>query len=342
VIRGGNGDRRLTRRSGGVLAAAVAATLALAAVGLRATAGSALRNGSTNGGIAFALGGVFAIGALFAATKYRGYMRTTEVHTSALDRLRTATVAVMFAAAGLVPLGLILLHGTSGDASDDSGPPPPAATTNAVPSAVAQKQIPRPSNPHGGLHFDLGGLLLVLVLIAAAIVLAAAAVLALRLLRSLPPPGAISSAAPAPEAGIEDEALADALAAGRSALEGDDARAAIIACYAAMEDSLAGAGVTRELSDSPTDLLRRATARDAVDRSAAAALTDLFREARYSTHPLHDGHLTAARETLDTITASITESLARRAQADEQTTGNPVRPANPASPMHPANPARAR
>lgn len=342
MIRGGNGDRRLTRRSGGVLAAAVAATLALAAVGLHAAAGSALRNGGTNGAIAFALGGLFAIGALVAATKYRGHTRTTDVPTTALDRLRTATVAVLFAAAGLVPLALILLHSNSGDTNDYPGPLPARTGGGALPSPGPQKQIPRPSNPQGGLHVNLGALLLVLALIAAAIALAAAAILALRLIRTIPPPGAVSSAAPDPEAGIEDEALADALAAGRSALEGDDARAAIIACYAAMEDSLAGAGVARELSDSPTDLLRRATARDALDRSAAKTLTDLFREARYSTHPLHDGHLTAARETLDTITASITESLARRAQAGEPASASPVRPANPGNPVHPANPARAQ
>ncbi|HEU5332904.1 MAG TPA: DUF4129 domain-containing protein [Actinocrinis sp.] len=308
-------------------------------MGLHAAAGSALRNGGTNGGIAFALGCLFGIGALVAATKYRGHMRTTEVPTTALDRLRTATAAVLFAAAVLVPLALMLLHRNNDDTSDDLGPLPPSPGSSAQSNPGPQKQIPRPTNAHGGLHINLGVLLLVLVLIVAAIALVAAIVLALRLLRSVPPSGAISSAAPAPEAGIEDEALADALAAGRSALEGDDARAAIIACYAAMEDSLGDAGVTRELSDSPTDLLRRATARDAVDRSAAAALTVLFREARYSTHPLHQGHLTAAREALDTITASITESLARRAEAVEPTTANAVRPANPA---HPTNPARAR
>jgi hypothetical protein len=325
-----------------VLAAGVAATLALAAVGLHTAAGSALRNGGANGGIAFALGGLFAIGALVAATRYRSHTRTTEVPTTALDRLRTATVAVLYAAAALVPLALILLHSNTGDTNGDPEPLPTRSGGDAFSAPAAQKQIPRPSTQHGGLHINLGVLLLVLLLIAAAIALVAAAILALHLIRSVPLPGAISSTAPAPEAAVEDEALADALAAGRSALKGDDARAAIIACYAAMEESLADAGVARELSDSPTDLLRRATARDAVDRSAAAALTDLFREARYSTHPLNDGHLTVARETLDAITASIAEALARRAEAGEPAAANPPRPANPAIPVHPANPARAR
>lgn len=322
-----------------MLAAAVAATLALAAVGLHAAAGSALRGGGANGGIAFALGALFGIGALVAATKYRGHMRTAEVHSTALDRLRTATVAVMFTAAVLVPFALIFLHGGNGDANDYPGPQPTNPGNDAQASAPPQPQFPRPSNPHGGVHLNLGVLLLVIVLIAAAIALAAAAILAVRLIRNLPPSGAISSAAPAPEAGIEDEALADALAAGRSALAGDDARAAIIACYAAMEDSLAGAGVMREQSDSPTDLLRRATTHDAVDRSAAAALTDLFREARFSTHPLQDSHLSAAREALDTITASITESLARRAEAGDGA-NEPAAATRPGP--SPANPARAR
>jgi hypothetical protein len=321
----------------------VTAALLLAAVGLRAAAGSALHGGGANGGLVFALGSLFGIGTLIAATKYRTHTRTTEVHTTALDRLRTATVAVMFAAAVLVPFTLIVLHKNNDSGMDAFPYTVPTDGGASRSAAYPAPPVPQPSKAHGGLHIDFGVLLLILVIIAMAVALAAAVVLALSLIRNTPPQGAISSAAPAPESGIEDEALAEALAAGRSALDGDDARAAIIACYAAMEDSLADAGVARETADSPTDLLRRATARDAVDRSAAAALTDLFREARYSTHPMHDGHLAAARGALDTITASITEALARRAEQEQaEAEANAASPARSTAAGRPANPARAQ
>ena len=47
---------------------------------------------------------------------------------------------------------------------------------------------------------------------------------------------------------------------GRSALRTvDDARAAIIACYVAMENSLAERGAARAVADTPDELLARAT-----------------------------------------------------------------------------------
>ena len=74
---------------------------------------------------------------------------------------------------------------------------------------------------------------------------------------------------------------------GRSALRTvDDARAAIIACYAAMETSLAERGAAREAADTPDELLARATTSGVVRGGAAARLTALFYEARFSSHPL--------------------------------------------------------
>jgi hypothetical protein len=315
VTGGANGDRRLIRRTGGVLAVCAAAALALAAVGLRAAAGSALHGSGANGGVSFALGTLFALGALVAGAKYHAHVRSTQVRAAAVDRLRTATVAVLFVAAVLVPAALIMLrHGvTDGTGTPGAHPTVPGRASSA--SRPAQVE-PTPSGRGHGLHLNLGVLMLIVAALIAAATIAAVLIVAARLLRNAPAPQAVSVAHP-PETGAEDEALADALLAGRSALEGDDARAAIIACYAAMEDTLGRAGITRERADCPTDLLRRAVARDAVDRSASAALTDLFREARFSTHPMDAGHLAAASRALDAITTSIAEALARRPAAGE-------------------------
>jgi hypothetical protein len=72
---------------------------------------------------------------------------------------------------------------------------------------------------------------------------------------------------------------------GRSALRAiDDARAAIIACYVAMEASLDERGAARVIADTPDELLTRATAMGIVRGTAASRLTGLFYEARFSSH----------------------------------------------------------
>jgi hypothetical protein len=103
----------------------------------------------------------------------------------------------------------------------------------------------------------------------------------------------------------DESALGQAVLAGRDALAGE-ARAAIIACYAAMEASLTEAGVPRLESDSPADLLARATARGVVHGPAPRLLAALFREARFSTHPMDTRHLDQARGALDEIAAQLT------------------------------------
>jgi Domain of unknown function (DUF4129) len=100
--------------------------------------------------------------------------------------------------------------------------------------------------------------------------------------------------------------LAAAVAAGSTALgAAADARAAIIACYAAMEDTLAGAGSPRRAADTPEDLLRRAEGNGIIRTSAARRLTALFREARFSPHELADAQRQAARVALDDISNDL-------------------------------------
>jgi hypothetical protein len=86
----------------------------------------------------------------------------------------------------------------------------------------------------------------------------------------------------------EGTALADAVAAAEVELDshGDDTRAAIIAAYTAMERQLIASGTTRRASDTPTDFLMRAMSASRVPRGSATRLTELFREARFSTHPM--------------------------------------------------------
>ena len=105
----------------------------------------------------------------------------------------------------------------------------------------------------------------------------------------------------------EDESdLLEAVESGRSALrQFDDARAAIIACYVAMEQSLDRAGAARVVADTPDELLARAADQGLVHGDAAARLTALFYEARFSTHPMPFAKRDEAQQALGQLAVSL-------------------------------------
>jgi Domain of unknown function (DUF4129) len=106
----------------------------------------------------------------------------------------------------------------------------------------------------------------------------------------------------------ESEDLREAVESGRSALRTvDDARAAIIACYLAMEQSLAERGTARGVADTPDELLARARASGIVRGAAAGRLTALFYEARFSSHPLGPAQRDAAERALDELAAALAQ-----------------------------------
>jgi hypothetical protein len=135
-------------------------------------------------------------------------------------------------------------------------------------------------------------LLLAVVLVALLVNVIAVVVLWLRRRAAAAPLGPAGASSP----------LAAAVEAGRSAL-GTTAgvREAIIACYAAMEDTLAAAGSARRAADTPEELLDRAMRNGVIRTPAAQRLTALFREARFSPHELAEAQQQAARTSLADI-----------------------------------------
>jgi len=119
-----------------------------------------------------------------------------------------------------------------------------------------------------------------------------------------------ASVAIEPSVGDQEEpGLLEAVSSGQSALrELDDARAAIIACYVAMEESLAAAGAARDAADTPYALLVRAADRGLIRTAAAARLTGLFYEARFSSHPMPADRRDDARQALAEVAASLAEA----------------------------------
>ena len=117
-----------------------------------------------------------------------------------------------------------------------------------------------------------------------------------------------SSLRPAPDDAADSTAitLAAALAAGARALHEDpDPRTAIIGCYAAMERSLADAGLPPRLADTPAEVLGRATASGLVRSAWAGTLTGLFRRARYSSHPMTEADRITAVGALAQVQADL-------------------------------------
>lgn len=115
-------------------------------------------------------------------------------------------------------------------------------------------------------------------------------------------------AAETARAGPAADRLSAAASAGTIALHSHaDPRAAIIACYAAMERSLSGAGSPPAAADTPAEVLDRASASGLAQSAAAGALTGLFRQARYSDHAMAEEHRTAALQALAGLRADLGE-----------------------------------
>jgi Domain of unknown function (DUF4129) len=184
-------------------------------------------------------------------------------------------------------------------------PEAPPAQLKSTPSPPALTK----QNP-STFHFPSTALLYGLIVVA----LVAAVVLSIWWARRFRPAG---------ESGDDDgfiaedpEDLREAVESGRSALLTiDDARAAIIACYLAMEASLAERGAARAIADTPDELLARAQATGIVRGTAAARLTALFYEARFSSHPLDRGQRDAAARALDELAAALAEAEAEAEHA---------------------------
>jgi hypothetical protein len=178
------------------------------------------------------------------------------------------------------------------------------------PTPLHPRPAPRPSfslPPAGGraagssFHIPIGPILyglLIAALVAAVVVSIWWAARLRRAALPTPVPGYIA----------EDSAgLREAVESGRAALaaEIDDARAAIIACYLAMERTLAERGAARGLADTPDELLARAVKAGIVRGAAARRLTALFYEARFSSHPLGGEQRDAASRALDELAAEL-------------------------------------
>jgi len=183
--------------------------------------------------------------------------------------------------------------------------PPPAPDQPIAPPAASDLGL-RNIQPHEMPQAGLGTYL------TAFAALAALAALVVVLLRRTE----VIAVEVEPDAEPSPEAVARAVAAGRAAVRDPaitDPRQAIVACFAEMERALAdvGGNVAPRESDTPAEVLSRGVAGASVPEEPAGVLLRLFREARFSEHPMGEDDRVAADRALSAILASLDGAAGR-------------------------------
>jgi hypothetical protein len=216
--------------------------------------------------------------------------------------LPRAIIAAMIAAAALAGLDKVRPHAAKTVTPPAQGARPPRAGHTATPRTGNGAAI-----SGADLTYVVYGILALLLLAAIA-----ACVIAILRRSQKEPAGYLAGT---DEDDDDDVSLEHAVESGRIALRAlDDARAAIIACYVAMEASLGEAGAARTAAETPDELLARAVTSGLLRGTAAARLTALFYEARFSSHSLPATARDDASQALDEISAELSRP-ARGGQA---------------------------
>jgi hypothetical protein len=231
-----------------------------------------------------------------------------------LRRASTATALILVAAAVLTPIGLLFFgRQPAPDLPPSPFEPDPASPSISSGTGTRIRNIKEPTAGPGTSVPDWASRAVLSLVLLAAVALIGYVVYRLVAQRWF-------SRAALPTFEFEDlvdadlEQLAEAVAAGSRALAYQgEAREAVIACYAAMEDALSAAGSGRRATDTPEDFLRRVTGAQLIPAGPARRLTDLFREARFSRHRIAESKRDEARAALDAIAEHL---RARAAEAE--------------------------
>jgi Domain of unknown function (DUF4129) len=246
-------------------------------------------------GIAIGIGLEVVLAGLLVALLIRGRHPSGDFR---VQRLRGVLRAALLA--GLVAIPAVLLL-----AAPLHPHPLPVQPLPTHPQPTASPSLTRLPRPPAPFRVSLTGVLYALLVLA----LIGGIVVCVVLLRRRQ---AAHDVLPPDEASLAEgqrSDLQDAVSSGRRALAGlDDARAAIIACYVAMERSLAAAGTARATADTPDEFMARAVAAGLVRGTAAGELTGLFYEARFSAHELTAAQRDAAREALEQLADDLGRS----------------------------------
>lgn len=186
---------------------------------------------------------------------------------------------------------------------DPGAPPPPDNAADPAREAAggpptAPREAPQTPTDDGGTMFGIlaGATIVMLLLVIAGTVLGRR-----RSPGSADAEGSGEAPIPAAVAG-PDLARAAELGLAEMGDLSKDPRAAIIACYLAMERELEKSpGTFPRDSDTPAEVLARAIEHQALPAGSASVLVDLFEEARFSPHVMDEGHRADAMHALQSV-----------------------------------------
>lgn len=103
----------------------------------------------------------------------------------------------------------------------------------------------------------------------------------------------------------EGPGLPAALDEGARAIGEGSPRNAIVAAWVRLEQAIEGEHFPHRPEETPSELVERALAAYDLDREAIARLAALYREARFSSHPVTEGHRAEAAECLRRLLAAL-------------------------------------
>ncbi|WBQ04064.1 DUF4129 domain-containing protein [Kribbella sp. CA-293567] len=109
--------------------------------------------------------------------------------------------------------------------------------------------------------------------------------------------------------------LAEAVESGLAAIDSGTATDGVIACWVALEDAAASAGVARQPSETPAEFTVRVLGVGGVSEPELLRLAQLYREARYSTHGSSEDSRNQARAALVRLQEELAAATARRTPA---------------------------
>lgn len=191
-----------------------------------------------------------------------------------------------------------------------TAPPDPGVPASGAPaptSAPPESTEPAPPDPTGSQHSAFGYLAAATVIML--LIVAAGTVVQARRTRAVPETGDGARGAALARPRVS-ETLVHATELGLVEI-GDfsrEPRAAIIACYAAMEHGLARApGAVPQDSDTASEVFARAVRHHTLSSGSATELVALFTEARFSPHVMTEQHRDTAVAALRRVLAELRE-----------------------------------
>ena len=95
----------------------------------------------------------------------------------------------------------------------------------------------------------------------------------------------------------------------RSALGRGTPRNAIVECWLRLEAAATAAGVPREPADTSTDFMQRVLTTRHIEPTAISALAALYREARFSDHPMTEDSRRAAIDALEVVHEGLRSAM---------------------------------